>query len=71
MLERRYLEAGAILILGSWNNTSNTANSEISLGDNAKMFEIITPTNTPKNIYNFILKNLLHVSALLGHLLGE
>jgi hypothetical protein len=36
-----------------------------------KVYEIITPTNTPKNIYNFILKNPLHVSALLGHLRGE
>jgi hypothetical protein len=32
--------------------------------------EIITPPNAPRNIYNFILKNLLHVSALLGHLQG-
>jgi hypothetical protein len=32
------------------------------------LYEIITPINAPKNIYNFILKNLLHVSALLGHL---
>jgi hypothetical protein len=32
--------------------------------------ETITPTNAPK-IYNFILKSLLHVSTLLGHLQGE
>jgi hypothetical protein len=30
-------EAGATHILGSWNNTSDIMNSEISLGDSAEM----------------------------------
>jgi hypothetical protein len=36
-----------------------------------KANKIITPTNAPKDIYNFILKNFLHVSILLGHLQGK
>jgi hypothetical protein len=33
--------------------------------------EYLKPSNAPKEIYNFILKSLLHVSALLCHLQGE
>jgi hypothetical protein len=35
------------------------------------LYEIVPPTNAPKYMYNFILKSLLHVSALVGHLQGE
>jgi hypothetical protein len=35
------------------------------------LYEIITPTNAPKNIYNFILKNLLHVLSYATSLKGK